>query len=206
LPDKGPREYYPSMTHSLARRTDVIVATLACAIMAGCGTTRPRQASVRKPDDKQRLPVYAAGKLIGYCRGDFSGSGPSVAFHAEFRRGSREATLCASRVGEGVRDALYKVAGSHGDDGARILRLLRVDSGPALKGRVVAIYTVRAKLVGFCVPSRSIGNFVCTEQGRRMSVYSLSARPLGYCTPNELLSGEGNLVCTQEVSVTAPAT
>jgi hypothetical protein len=197
--------YYPPMTHSFAHRNGLIVAALACAIIAGCGTSHSRPTLPDKADRERRLPVYAAGKLIGYCRGDFSGSGPLVSFHAHWKHGSREASLCVGGVGEHFYDALYKVAGSHGLNGARLLHLVRVHTGSAIKGRVVGVYTAKARLVGFCVPGHTTGSLVCAGQGRQISIYNLNTRLLGDCTPSELVSGRGNLVCTQEVPSEGPS-
>jgi len=182
----------------------VIAAALACALVAGCGTSQPRRTTPRKPGREQRVPLYAADKLIGYCRGAFLGSGPLLSFHTESRRGSREASLCAGGTSERVYDALYKVAGSQGLHGARLLRLVRVHPGSAMRGRIVGVYTARAKLVGFCVPGDATGSLVCAGEGRQVSIYNLRARLLGHCTPNELMSGQGNLVCTEEVPSDGP--
>jgi hypothetical protein len=178
-------------------------AALACTIVAGCGTSQPGL-TPRKPSHERRLPVYAAGKLIGYCHGYFSGSGPSVSFHTEWRRGSREGSFCGGGISDGAYDVLYKVPGSHGLNGARLLRLVRVQSGSTKRGRIVGVYTAGAKLVGFCVPGAATGSLVCTGQGRQISIYDLRARLLGRCTPNDLVSGQGNLACTEEVPGNGP--
>ncbi len=194
--------YHPLVIRPRARRSVpmycVIAAALACAIVTGCGASQPRQTAHR------RLPVYAAGKLIGYCHGYFSGSGPSVSFHTEWRRGSHEASLCAGGISERVYDALYKVAGSHGLNGTRLLRLVRVPPSAAVNGRIVDVYTTTAKLVGFCSPGDTTGSLVCAREGRQTSIYDPRAKLLGQCTPGQLMSGQGNLVCTEEVPREGP--
>ncbi len=53
----------------MRRRMDLPLARRRVAI-GGCGTTTdPKQ-----PGAAERLPVYDAGKLLGYCHGELVGS------------------------------------------------------------------------------------------------------------------------------------
>jgi hypothetical protein len=191
----------PALQRKVSPCLGIVLVLLA---LAGCGTSWPRTTARQQPALPQaRLPVYNAGKLLGYCHGQLVHKGRSIAFETRFLHGSHEALICAQNAIGPVHSELYKAsASSRGLAGARILRLQSAQASTGVKRAGISVYSTTAKLLGFCTPGKGgtgTGNLVCTTPEHQLQAYTLQGRPLGTCTPDDPVSGVGKLVCIEEV-------